>query len=254
MAFKRIISTLFVKDGMVVKSYGYRSWRPAGKLRSALQNLDRWQTDEILIIDISRRASLDPIVLRDITSAGISTPLVYGGGIRTEEDIHRLLDVGCDRMVLENLALYHPDLIHELSDLVGCQALIGSLPIVATHQGLFLWQEKPRQDVPRTIQEILSYYETLPLSEILLIDASNEGFAGKGHAETESCIDTFPGSQGIIWFGGLDESIATRLLRHHRTVAVAFGNVNFERELRVPATRKAILRREEKSLRRTRIR
>jgi cyclase len=254
MAFKRIISTLLVKDGMVVKSYGYRSWRPAGKLRSALQNLDRWQTDEILVIDISRRSGLDPVVLRDITSAGISTPLVYGGGIRTEEDIHRLLDVGCDRMVLENLALNEPDRIHELANLVGSQALIGSLPVVTTPHGTHLWQEESRQDVPRGIHEVFSHYETLPLSEILLIDAAHEGFAGKGHAIMESCIDTFPGSKGIIWFGGLDESMATRLLRHHRTVAVAFGNVNFERELRVPATRKTILEREGSSLRRTRIR
>lgn len=254
MAFKRIISTLLVKDGMVVKSYGYRSWRPAGKLRSALQNLDRWQTDEILVIDISRRAGLDPVVLRDITSAGISTPLVYGGGIRTEEDIHRLLDVGCDRMVLENLALYQPGRIQEFSNLVGSQALIGSLPVVATHQGHFLWQEKSAGGAPPGIHQILSLYETLPVSEILLIDAAHEGFAGKGHASMESCVDTFPGSKGIIWFGGLDESIATRLLRHHRTVAVAFGNENFERELRVPATRKTILEREGSSLRRTRIR
>jgi cyclase len=249
MAFKRIISTILVKDGMVVKSYGYRSWQPAGKLRSALQNLNRWQTDEILVIDISRRAGLDPEVLRDITSAGISTPLVYGGGIRTEEDIHRLLDVGCDRMVLESLALDEPDRIHEMANLVGSQALIGSLPFVTTPQGIHLWQ-----DVARGVGEILSHYETLPISEILLIDAAHEGFAGKGHAAIESCIDTFPGSKGIIWFGGLDESIATRLLRHHRTVAVAFGNVNFERELRVPATRKSILEREGSSLRRTRIR
>jgi cyclase len=249
MAFKRIISTLLVKDGMVVKSYGYRSWRPAGKLRSALQNLNRWQTDEIMVIDISRRSSLDPVVLRDITSAGISTPLVYGGGIRTEEDIHRLLDVGCDRMVLESLALYEPDRIHEMANLVGSQALIGSLPVVTTPQGIHLWQ-----DAARGIEEIFFHYETLPLSEILLIDTAHEGLAGKGHVGMESCIDTYPGSKGIIWFGGLDESIATQLLRHHRTVAVAFGNVNFERELRVPATRMAILGREEKSLRRTRIR
>jgi cyclase len=254
MAFKRIISTLFVKDARVVKSYGYRFWRPAGELRSALQNLDRWQTDEILVIDISRRAGLDPKVLREITSAGISTPLVYGGGIRTEEDIHRLLDVGCDRIVLENLALYQPDQIHEFSNLVGSQALIGSLPVVKTQQGIHLWQKESGQDAPLGIQEVLSRYEALPLSEVLLIDATHEGFSGRGHIGMETCVDTFPGSKGIIWFGGLDASIATRLLRHHRTVAVAFGNVNFERELRVPATRKAILGREEKSLRRTRIR
>jgi cyclase len=254
MAFKRIISTLLVKDGLVVKSYGYRFWRPAGKLRSALQNLDRWQTDEILVIDISRRSGLDPVVLREITSAGISTPLVYGGGIRTEEDIHRLLDVGCDRMVLENLVLHQPDRVQELANLVGSQALIGSLPFVTTPQGILLWQERSRHDDTRGIEEILSHYETLPLSEILLIDASHEGFAGKGHAGMESRVDTLPGSKGIIWFGGLDDSVATRLLRHHRTVAVAFGNVNFERELRVPAARKAIIGREEKSLRRTRIR
>ena len=127
MAFKRLVASVFVKDGLVVKSYGYKKWKPCGNLITTLRNLDRWQVDEILLLDISRQSNLDDQILQQIKDSKISTPRIYGGGIRILEDVYKLMDVGCDRLVLETLVLNNSPVVEEISKHFGKQALIASL-------------------------------------------------------------------------------------------------------------------------------
>lgn len=253
MAFKRIIATLLVKDGQVVKSYGYRAWRPAGQLVSALRNLDRWLVDEILILDISRRDSVNPNVLRTITESAISTPLVYGGGIRTENDLSRLLEAGCDRIVLESVLLRQPETVHRFADIVGSQALIGCLPLVEAGGEIRLWNPEAATRLPLEIPALFAHYESLPVSELMVVDAGNEGNFGMASRSLHAKVIESGITKGIIWFGGLDHRLAVELLGNTGTVAVAFGNINFEGELQIPHLRKEILERTHASLRRTRI-
>ena len=249
MAFKRIVSTILVKDGLVVKSYGYRQWRPAGRLRSALQNLDRWLADEIMVLDVSRKPEIDPKVLAEIRSAGISTPLIYGGGIRTKDDILRLLDAGCDRLVLESLMWEDSERLNDFADLVGTQALIGSLPVTRTADGIRVFSYQDSIFPNCTLTEAILHYEALPVSEILLVDADHEGTAGTGHADTKLLSSELPGKKAFIWFGGLNRVVANELLAQPRTAAVAFGNANFERELNVPITRDLLLKNRQHAVR-----
>jgi cyclase len=253
MAFKRIIATLLVKDGQVVKSYGYRSWRPAGRLVSALRNLDRWLVDEILILDISRRDSVNPDVLRTITESAISTPLIYGGGIRTESDVSRLLEAGCDRIVLETLLLRQPETVHQFADIVGSQALIGCLPLVSDERGVRLWNPEAATTRHQELPDLIAHCQNLPVSELMVVDSRNEGYLGKSCRSLHTGVIESSLTKGIIWFGGLDHKLAAELLSSPCTVAVAFGNINFEGELQIPQLRKAILSGEHNSLRRTRI-
>jgi cyclase len=122
MAYKRIIATLTVKNGQLVKSYGYNFWRPAGNINTALKNLDRWRVDEIVVVDISRSDSIDINLLNQIRGANISTPLIYGGGIRRVEDLKKIFDSGVDRILIES-ALDDPNLVRALADKVGSQAI-----------------------------------------------------------------------------------------------------------------------------------
>ena len=66
MASKRLVASIFVKHGQVVKSYGYDFWRPAGDLVTVLEYLDAWSVDEILVTDISRTGRLDKQVLEGL--------------------------------------------------------------------------------------------------------------------------------------------------------------------------------------------
>jgi imidazole glycerol phosphate synthase subunit HisF len=253
MAFKRIIATLLIKNGQLVKSYGYTAWRPAGGLASALRNLDRWLVDEILILDISRRGGVNPEVLKTISMSSVSTPLVYGGGIRAKDDVVNLLEAGCDRIVLETLFLRQPDSVRELADMVGAQALIGCVPLVPGPDHPHLWSSTSNSDVMSDFITLINHCNSQPVSEIMVIDTRNEGFFGQACRSLHAKVIESGLNKGIIWFGGLDHEIAGILLKNPETVAVAFGNINFERELQIPRLRADILSQVHGELRRTRV-
>lgn len=242
MASKRIIGVLTVKDGGLVKSYGYRDWRPAGGLVTALRNLDRWAADEIVVLDISRRGTLDPRVLQQIGAAGISTPLAYGGGIRSVGDLERLMDLGCDRFVVESLLFDDPATLGALADLAGRQALIGSVPLFATPAGWAVWRPDPGHGLappsgdPAALQALLA---TLPVSEYLFTAVDSEGRAGFFPVSLAEQFRGLPVASAI-WFGGLDVASAAACLREPATAAVAFGNVLHETELALPRLRMAL--------------
>jgi cyclase len=247
MAYKRLVGVVAVKDGQVVKSYGYRFWRPAGRLRTALMNLDRWLVDEILILDISRRGSVDPVVVNEIRASRISTPLAYGGGIRSHEDVEPLLAAGCERFVLETMLFKFTERISSLADKVGAQALIACLPLAAFDGGC--WQVDREyaarwgdSNLPRDVESFCQKCNDWPVAEVLAIDSANEGSTGRfsllspegGHPFGEL-------RKGIIWFGGIDSKQAVKLLELPATVAVGFGNLNFEREVAMRSLRQSVL-------------
>lgn len=247
MAYKRLVGVVTVKDGQVVKSYGYRFWRPAGRLRTALMNLDRWLVDEILVLDISGRSHVDSGVIQQIKASRISTPLIYGGGIRTVDDVDRLLASGCERFVLETMLFQFPDRVVRLADKVGEQALIASLPLCRVSDE---WQVVPQflklpgsATADSGCHSICRSCNAWPVAEVLAIDRDHEGQSG-GFALVNAG-GSHPLSKlrkGIIWFGGVSDQQAALLLRLPATVAVGFGNVNCEREIFMRELRRAVLR------------
>lgn len=242
-AAKRLIAVVTVKDGRVVKSYGYASWRPAGDLITALKNLDRWAADEIVVLDISRRDRLDQAVLRQIAAAKVTTPLAYGGGIRSAEDLNRLMDLGCDRFVIESVLYDEAETLAKLADLAGHQALIGAVPLFSTPDGWAVWRPVPGHGMapPAGDQAALqAFLARQPVSEFLLTSVDAEGRAGYFPVELLDAFADLPAASAI-WFGGLDAELAAACLRQPVTAAVAFGNPLHETELALPHLREALL-------------
>lgn len=248
MAFKRLLGVITVKDGRVVKSYGYRFWRPAGGLGTALKNLDRWQVDEILVLDISGRETPEPALVREIKNSRISTPLTYGGGIHRPEHVDALLAAGCERFVLETMAFTYPERVAKLADRVGAQALIASMPCVQAKDDS--WSVKPgfvrRKSSTRNafvMEDALKISNDLPVAEVLAIDRDHEGYTGQFSILSAEGKHPFQDlRKGIIWFGGIDVKQAVKLINHPSTVAVGVGHINFEKEIAMRLFRRHLLK------------
>ena len=250
MAFKRIIATVLVKDGLVVKSYGYQQWRPSGNLLTSLRNLDRWCVDEILVIDISRKEKIDNEIIKQINEANISTPLIYGGGIRNIEDVFKVLEIGVDRILLEKLVIdQNFDEIKRISEYIGEQAIIASLTLSKFKSKFIPWSYKYqnlKNNYHVDLKNLMKQINLLPISELFIIDERNEGKKSQFSLELSNLVDSLElsFSKKIIWFGGIDEVIAKELIKRKDTVAVAFGNNNYEEELFIPEIRKKIISKE----------
>jgi len=125
----RIIPCLDVTDGRVVKGVNFIDLVDAGDPveMASLYNLEG--ADELTFLDISasvvgRETTLD-VVRR--TAEQVFIPLTVGGGIRSVEDVDRLLRAGADKVSINTSAIARPELIAEIADRFGSQVLVISV-------------------------------------------------------------------------------------------------------------------------------
>jgi len=126
MLTKRIIPCLDVKEGRVVKGIQFVSIRDAGDPVELAKFYDEQGADELVFLDISasqegRETMID--VVRQ-SAATLAIPFTVGGGIRTLNDMKRILRAGADKVSVNTSALERPALIQEGSDFFGAQCIV----------------------------------------------------------------------------------------------------------------------------------
>lgn len=126
MFAKRIIPCLDCKDGRVVKGIRFLNLRDAGDPGELAEMYNREGADELVMLDISAsregRATLMETVGR--VARKLFIPLTVGGGVRTLEDARRLLGAGSDKVALNTAAVETPEVITELAERFGSQAVV----------------------------------------------------------------------------------------------------------------------------------
>ena len=127
----RIIPCLDVKDGRVVKGVRFVELRDAGDPVAQAMAYDAAGADELTFLDITAsheaRATMLDVVAR--TAEACFMPLTVGGGVRSDEDVARLLGVGADKVGVNSAAIARPELIGEIADRFGSQVLVLSLDV-----------------------------------------------------------------------------------------------------------------------------
>lgn len=125
----RIIPCLDVTDGRVVKGVNFTSLQDAGDPVEMASIYNAEGADELTFLDISassagRETTLD--VVRT-TAEQVFIPLTVGGGIRSVDDVDRLLRAGADKVSINTAAIARPELIAEIADRFGSQVLVLSV-------------------------------------------------------------------------------------------------------------------------------
>ena len=139
MLKKRIVATLIIKNGIVVQSIGFKTYLPVGDPRVSVEFLSKWGIDEIILLDIdaspeNRKPNFD--LIRGV-SKRIFVPLTVGGGIKTLEDIRKLLHCGADKISINKLALENPEIIKEAAEVFGNQCIVVSVDVKINRKGKY---------------------------------------------------------------------------------------------------------------------
>jgi len=224
MLKKRLIGVITVRNGLAVQSIGYQRYLPLGQPWCIAENLDRWSVDEILILSIDRsKQNLGPDynLIASLLKAKLSTPLIYGGGISSKSQAAQVIQAGADRVLLDNMLHESPEMVHEISETIGAQAIIASLP-VSCHTDGILWYDyrnKQHHPFPNTLKNLFS--ENI-ISEAMIIDWINEGHANQFN---QNIVDNLDFSVPLILFGGISEpDQISELLARDNVTAVSIGN------------------------------
>jgi cyclase len=127
----RVIPCLDVDNGRVVKGVNFENLRDAGDPVELAMVYDRQGIDELTFLDVTAssgdRATTYDVVRR--TAEQVFIPLTVGGGVRTVDDVDRLLRSGADKVGVNTAAIARPELIAETADRFGSQVLVLSADV-----------------------------------------------------------------------------------------------------------------------------
>ena len=125
----RVIPCLDVEAGRVVKGVNFENLRDAGDPVELARRYDAEGADEITFLDVSAssgdRATTYDVVSR--TAEELFVPLTVGGGVRSVQDVDRLLRAGADKVGVNTAAIARPELIAEIAQRFGSQVLVLSV-------------------------------------------------------------------------------------------------------------------------------
>ncbi|WP_287372906.1 imidazole glycerol phosphate synthase subunit HisF [Oceanithermus sp.] len=126
MLARRIVPCLDVHEGRVVKGVNFVNLVDAGDPVEAAVAYDESGADELVFLDITATHENRPLVLEMVRQVAerVFIPFTVGGGVRTLEDARALLLAGADKVSVNSAAVARPELIRELADHFGSQAVV----------------------------------------------------------------------------------------------------------------------------------
>ena len=187
MLAKRIIPCLDVTGGRVVKGVNFIGLRDAGDPVELAERYNAQGADELVFLDITASSDAREIMVDLVarTARKVFIPLTVGGGLRTVADARKIILAGADKVSVNTAAVRRPELIRELSDEFGAQAVVLAIDARrskteprASASGFFKWNvytKGGRHDEGIDAVEWAARGEALGAGEILLTSMDTDG-------------------------------------------------------------------------------
>jgi len=123
---KRIIPCLDVDNGRVVKGVQFVDIRDAGDPVEVARRYDMEGADEITFLDITASSDDRETIVHVVEHVAeqVFIPLTVGGGIRTLDDVRRMLNAGADKVAINTAAVFNPEFVKQASERVGSQCIV----------------------------------------------------------------------------------------------------------------------------------
>ena len=179
----RVIPCLDVDAGRVVKGVRFVELRDAGDPVELARTYDAEGADELVFLDITASAE-DRDTIYDVVAATASQvliPLTVGGGVRSVDDVRRLLRAGADKVSLNTAAIARPELLSEAAEAFGSQCVVAAIDARARAEGG--WEVVARGGREATGRDVVAWAVEVAergAGEILLTsmdrDGTKEGF------------------------------------------------------------------------------
>lgn len=179
MALKiRVMPTLLFKDVGLVKGVQFDSWRRVGSAMQAIKVYNLREVDELVFLDITatrdgRQPDFETV---DDLADECFMPLTVGGGVRSVDDVWRLLRVGADKVAINTAAVETPALIGQVADRFGSQCVVVSVDAKRKPEGG--WQVYTHAGQAATGYDPATWAReaaTLGAGEILLTSIERDG-------------------------------------------------------------------------------
>ena len=178
MLKKRIIPCLDVKDGRVVKGINFVDLVDAGDPVEQASIYNQNGADEICFLDITASSDKRDILLDTVkkTAECCFVPLTVGGGVRSIQDIRKLLLAGADKVSINTAAIRNPDLIKDSANKFGSQCIVVAIDAKKTKDNSWeVFTHGGRQPTQLNALEFAKLAQENGAGEILLTSMDRDG-------------------------------------------------------------------------------
>ncbi|MCB1888740.1 MAG: imidazole glycerol phosphate synthase subunit HisF [Rhodocyclaceae bacterium] len=178
MLAKRIIPCLDVNAGRVVKGVNFVELRDAGDPVEVARRYDDQGADEITFLDITASSDARDIILHVVEQVAeqVFIPLTVGGGVRTVDDVRRLLNAGADKVSINTAAVNNPQVVADASGKVGSQCIVVAIDAKQVEPGRWeVFTHGGRNPTGLDAVAWARQVESLGAGEILLTSMDRDG-------------------------------------------------------------------------------
>jgi cyclase len=122
----RVIPSLLIDEGRLIKTIGFAQPKYVGDPINAVRIFNEKEVDELCVFDIgaSRRGAAPDFRLIEDMAAQCRMPLCYGGGVSAADEARRIIDLGVEKVAISTAALRNPDLVPRMGEQVGAQSVV----------------------------------------------------------------------------------------------------------------------------------
>lgn len=173
----RIIPTLLFKDFGLVKGVKFDSWRRVGSVIQSVKVYNMREVDELIFLDITAsKENREPdFKTVDEIADECFMPLTVGGGVKTIEDIRKLLQVGADKISINTAAVVNPQIIKLAAQKFGSQCVVVSIDVKKTSLGYEIFIYSGTKATGLNPVSFAKEVEALGAGEILLTSIDQDG-------------------------------------------------------------------------------
>jgi len=177
MLKKRIIPCLDITEGRVVKGINFVNIRDAGDPVEWAKKYDRDGADELVFLDITATSDKRDILIDVVerVSDEIFIPFTVGGGIRTVEDMKRILKAGADKISINTACVKNPNLIREGARNYGNQCIVVAVDVKREAQGFKVYIKGGRKRTDIDAIDWCRRVEKLGAGELLVTSMDRDG-------------------------------------------------------------------------------
>jgi imidazole glycerol-phosphate synthase subunit HisF len=179
MLAKRIIPCLDVTGGRVVKGVNFVELRDAGDPVEIAARYNDQGADELTFLDITATSDARGLILPIIEAVAsqVFIPLTVGGGVRSVEDVRRLLNAGADKVSFNSAAVADPELIRAASAKYGSQCIVVAIDTKANEAGTGwdVYTHGGRKNTGLDVVAWAKHMTALGAGEILLTSMNKDG-------------------------------------------------------------------------------
>lgn len=224
----RVLPCLLLQDERLVKTIRFDKPSYVGDPVNAVKIYNEKEVDELVFLDI--RATVDGreppySVIADIADECFM-PFAYGGGVRTFEQAKRILEIGCEKVIV-NTALYEaPDTVRRIIDAYGAQSVVASLD---ARRGLFGGYEarsaSGRRKTGMSIEAAARHAEAIGVGEILVHSIDRDGTMTGFDLPLVSKVAAIVSTPLIACGGAGEQADIARAIHEGGASAVACGSL-----------------------------